>query len=70
MLTNQPRYPAALDLAHPALARVSASIIAAGDASGWTRNAGNGIGPPALNGAIAPGTTALGSALAFDGASA
>jgi hypothetical protein len=69
MLTNQPLYPALPDTAHPALARVSASIIAAGDASGWARNAGIGIGPPALNGAIASGTTVLGNALAFDGAS-
>jgi hypothetical protein len=69
MLTNQPLYPAALDPAHPALARVSASIIAAGDPSGWMRNAGIGTGAPALNGAIAPGITGLGNALVFDGAS-
>lgn len=69
MLTNQPLYPAALDSTHPALSRVSASIIAVGDPSGWMRNAGVGIAAPALNGAIASGTTGLGNALVFDGAS-
>jgi hypothetical protein len=69
MLTNQPLYPAALDLAHPALSRVSASIIAVGDPSGWMRNAGAGIAAPALSGAVASGTTGLGNALVFDGAS-
>lgn len=69
MLTNQPLYPAALDTTHPALAGVSASIIATGDPSGWMRNAGSRISAPALNGTIALDTTALGNALVFDGAS-
>jgi len=69
MLTNQPLYPAAPDTTHLALAGVSASIIAAGDPSGWMRNAGSRISAPALNGAIALDTTALGNALVFDGTS-
>jgi hypothetical protein len=69
MLTNQPLYPASLDSTHSALAGVSASIIAIGDPSGWTRNAGTGIGAPVSNGTMALGTTALGNALVFDGAS-
>jgi len=68
-LTNQPLYPARVDLTHPALAGSRAQIICFGDASGFLRNAGDLIAQPIPGGTLASGTTDAGSALAFNGSS-
>lgn len=68
-LTNQPLYPARVDLTHPALAGSRAQIICFGDANGFLRNAGGLIAQPTPGGTLTSGTTGAGSALAFNGVS-
>jgi hypothetical protein len=69
VLSNQPLYPAKLNLSHPALAGSSAQIICVGDQNGFLRNAGSLIAQPIPGGTLASGTTDAGSALAFNGSS-